>query len=90
MGHVSSVALGISINISNQTICIDGDGSLIMHMGTLPTIGKYSKNNFKHGNFLAWNVKRNSVNSVSFKGNWYDIGSLDSYSEAQKWLERRP
>ena len=42
------------------------------------------------GNFLAWNVKRNSVNSVSFKGNWYDIGSLDSYSEAQKWLERRP
>ena len=42
------------------------------------------------GNFLAWNVKRNSVYSVSFKGNWYDIGSLDSYSEAQKWLERRP
>lgn len=42
------------------------------------------------GNFLAWNVKRNSVNSVSFKGNWYDIGSLESYSEAQKWLERRP
>ena len=42
------------------------------------------------GNFLAWNVKRNSVDSVSFKGNWYDIGSLDSYSEAQKWLERRP
>ena len=42
------------------------------------------------GNFLSWNVKRNSVYSVSFKGNWYDIGSLDSYSEAQKWLERRP
>ena len=42
------------------------------------------------GNFLAWNVKRNSVYSVSFKGNWYDIGSLDSYSEAQKCLERRP
>lgn len=42
------------------------------------------------GNFLAWNVKRKSVYSVSFKGNWYDIGGLDSYSEAQKWLERRP
>tara|TARA_Y100000746_G_scaffold219870_1_gene217775 strand:- start:170 stop:904 length:735 start_codon:yes stop_codon:yes gene_type:complete len=42
------------------------------------------------GNFLAWNVKRNPVHSVSFKGNWYDIGGLDSYSEAQKWLERRP
>ena len=42
------------------------------------------------GNFLAWNVKQNSVYSVSFSGNWYDIGGLESYSEAQKWLERRP
>ncbi len=42
------------------------------------------------GNFLAWNVKQNPVYSVSFSGNWYDIGSLESYSEAQKWLERRP
>ena len=42
------------------------------------------------GNFLAWNVKQNPVHSVSFSGNWYDIGGLESYSEAQKWLERRP
>ena len=42
------------------------------------------------GNFLAWNVKRNSVLSVSFKGSWYDIGGLESYSEAQNWLEKRP
>ena len=42
------------------------------------------------GNFLAWNVKQNPVFSVSFSGNWYDIGGLESYSEAQKWLERRP
>ena len=42
------------------------------------------------GNFLTWNVKKNSVFSVSFNGNWYDIGSLDSYYQAQKWIERRP
>ena len=42
------------------------------------------------GNFLTWNVKRNSVLSVSFKGSWYDIGGLESYSEAQNWLEKRP
>ena len=41
------------------------------------------------GNFLTWNVKRNPVLSVSFKGSWYDIGGLESYSEAQNWLERR-
>ena len=42
------------------------------------------------GNFLVWNVKQNEVYSVSFKGNWYDIGGLESYSHAQNWLKRRP
>ena len=42
------------------------------------------------GNFLSWNVKLNRVLSVSFKGSWFDIGSLESYSEAQSWLEIRP
>jgi glucose-1-phosphate thymidylyltransferase len=38
------------------------------------------------GNFLAWNVRRNDVRCVSFRGNWYDIGDLESYKAAQKWL----
>jgi len=38
------------------------------------------------GNFLAWHVKRHDVRSVSFKGNWFDIGDLTSYKDAQKWL----
>ena len=38
------------------------------------------------GNFLAWNVDRNEILSVSYRGNWYDIGDLDSYEAAQKWL----
>ena len=38
------------------------------------------------GNFLAWNIKRNEVLSVSYRGTWYDIGDLDSYKAAQKWL----
>jgi len=40
------------------------------------------------GNFLAWNVMRNDVRSVSFRGNWYDIGDLDSYNAAQIWLTK--
>ena len=38
------------------------------------------------GNFLAWNIKRNEVLSVSYRGTWYDIGDLESYKSAQKWL----
>ena len=38
------------------------------------------------GNFLTWNVQRTDVRSVSFQGNWFDIGDLTSYQDAQKWL----
>ena len=38
------------------------------------------------GNFLAWNIKRNEVLSVCYRGTWYDIGDLESYKAAQKWL----
>ena len=40
------------------------------------------------GNFLAWNINRNDVLSVSYRGTWYDIGDLESYKEAQKWLSK--
>lgn len=48
MGHCSSVALGCSLVNDNKIICLDGDGSLLMHMGSIATIGFYSKNNFKY------------------------------------------
>ena len=38
------------------------------------------------GNFLAWNIKRNEVLSVSYRGTWYDIGDLESYKTAQNWF----
>tara|TARA_B100000519_G_C14250946_1_gene442377 strand:+ start:794 stop:1927 length:1134 start_codon:yes stop_codon:yes gene_type:complete len=49
MGHCSSIALGIAISArSRNIICIDGDGSLIMHMGSLCTIGNIGPKNFFH------------------------------------------
>ncbi len=49
MGHTAGVALGSSIaKKNNRTICIDGDGSLLMHMGSLATVGNYGKKNFKY------------------------------------------
>tara|TARA_B100000029_G_scaffold384524_1_gene380041 strand:+ start:352 stop:1380 length:1029 start_codon:yes stop_codon:yes gene_type:complete len=48
MGHCSSIALGVSLNTDKNVYCIDGDGSLIMHMGALATIGKEAPPNFKH------------------------------------------
>ena len=49
MGHSGSIALGIALQKPNrQVFCFDGDGSLIMHMGSLSSIGKLQPNNFKH------------------------------------------
>lgn len=48
MGHTASVALGYSLNSKNKTICIDGDGSFLMHLGSIKTAGTFAKNNFKY------------------------------------------
>jgi len=48
MGHSSQIALGISMNKSTRVICIDGDGSVIMHLGSLAINGKHAPKNFVH------------------------------------------
>jgi phosphonopyruvate decarboxylase len=48
MGHTSSLALGISLNTNKNVYCIDGDGSLIMHMGALAVAIQNANSNFKY------------------------------------------
>lgn len=49
MGHSSQIALGIALSKKNRNIiCIDGDGSLLMHLGSLALIGSSTANNIKH------------------------------------------
>ena len=72
MGHASQIAFGIAIKKKDyQVICIDGDGSSIMHFGGIATIGINKPNNFKH--FLINNGGRNFspgnlLNDVSYLG----------------------
>jgi len=40
MGLCSSIALGVALSTSEKVISLDGDGSLLMNMGTLATIGR--------------------------------------------------
>ncbi len=49
MGHSSSVALGIALNKPDQKIwCIDGDGAVLMHMGSMAVIGSNKPSNLIH------------------------------------------
>lgn len=49
MGHSSSIALGIALNKPEKTVwCIDGDGAVLMHMGSMAVIGSKKPENLIH------------------------------------------
>ena len=49
MGHSSSIALGIAMNKPTTRIwCIDGDGAVLMHMGSMAVIGANKPKNLIH------------------------------------------
>ncbi len=48
MGCAAGMGLGVALNAPNPVIVIDGDGALMMKMGTLATIGAYAPKNLVH------------------------------------------
>lgn len=49
MGHSSSIALGVAINKPEQRIwCVDGDGAVLMHMGSMAVMGANKPKNLIH------------------------------------------
>ena len=48
MGHTAMVAFGISQNTNDQIICLDGDGSFVMHLGALTLLSNNRRKNFKY------------------------------------------
>ena len=41
MGHVGNISLGSSMN-NKKTMCLDGDGSILMHFGSLNDIANFA------------------------------------------------
>jgi sulfopyruvate decarboxylase subunit beta len=46
MGLASSIGLGLSVAQSKSVYVIDGDGSVLMNLGSLSTIGNYAEKNY--------------------------------------------
>ena len=94
MGHTSSVALGYSLTAKNKTICIDGDGSLLMHLGSIKTVGTFANKNFKY--ILLNNNVHDSVggqstyaNDINFEQLSKSLGFKKFYSiNSQKNLKK--
>ena len=49
MGHTSSIAMGVARGQPDRrVVCLDGDGSVLMHMGALAIVGQSGLGNFVH------------------------------------------
>ena len=62
--------------INNNVYCIDGDGSVIMHAGSLGIIGANGNSNFKH--IIINNGSHDSVGGQPTIGYDVDFGKLAS------------
>lgn len=85
MGHTSSIAMGIAIEKKNRNIvCIDGDGSVLMHMGSLAINGMMKDlKNFKH--IIINNGAHDSVGgqpTVGFDIDFVKIAQASGYTMA--------
>ena len=82
MGHANQVAAGIASQKTNRNIvCLDGDGSVLMHMGSLALNSKL--NNFTH--IILNNGAHDSVGGQPTKGrevNFVKIAKACGYKSA--------
>lgn len=75
MGHTLSIALGVAIGQPNkQVVCIDGDGSALMHLGALPITGSVAPRNLIH--ILLNNAAHESVGGQPTVANQIDFQAI--------------
>lgn len=75
MGHTSSIALGLALGAKNKrVICLDGDGSVLMHMGAITNIGDQSPSNLIH--IVLNNSAHDSVGGQSTVATNVDLKSI--------------
>lgn len=72
MGHCSSIALGIALQKKACRVwCIDGDGSMLMHMGAMAVIGATAPENLVH--VVVNNGVHESVGGMPTVANQIDL-----------------
>ena len=86
MGHSSSISLGLALTCkSKKIVCLDGDGSLIMHLGATAIQGDMGSKNFLH--IILNNAAHDSVGgqpTVAHKIKIAEIAKNCGYKNAIK------
>ena len=75
MGHCSSIALGIALaKPQREVVCIDGDGAMLMHLGSLTSIASLKPKNFRH--ILMNNEVHESVGGQDTAAKSIDLAAI--------------
>ena len=83
MGHCSSIALGIALaKPHRQVVCIDGDGAMLMHLGSLTSIASLKPKNFRH--ILMNNEVHESVGGQDTAAKHVDMSAIVAAVGASK------
>ncbi len=82
MGHANQIALGIAIAKPNRNVyCLDGDGAVLMHAGSMGIIGDLAPKNLKH--IVINNGAHDSVGgqpTIGFKIDFASIANGFNYN----------
>lgn len=99
MGHTSSIALGVAINKPDEKVwCIDGDGSVLMHMGSMGVVGNVKPKNLVHivinngahetvGGMPTVSSTMNIINIAKACGYSYCV-SIDNFDDLDSELKK--
>lgn len=75
MGHTLSIALGVAMGKpSKKVVCLDGDGSTLMHLGAIPIVGNIAPDNLVH--VLLNNAAHESVGGQPTVADALDFKSI--------------
>ena len=86
MGHTSSISLGVALGApTKKVICLDGDGSTLMHLGSLPIIGSMSPKNLLH--VILNNGSHESVGGQPTVAREIDLNKLSQASNYVNFFE---
>lgn len=86
MGHTASIALGVALgNPQKRVICVDGDGSVLMHLGALPIIGSQQPKNLFH--VLLNNAAHESVGGQPTVADQVDFAAISQASGYQGYAK---
>ncbi len=74
MGLCTSIALGMALSVGEKVVSLDGDGSLLMNLGTIATIGREQPPNLL---VVVWDNEQ-----------WAQTGNQPSHTEFGTDLEQ--